>query len=152
MFRVSLHINDGAHARVGPLSVNVNVARAISDDHLREYVKATIGAARGNWARVSLAYFAHDIPSARQRQIIIDAMDQQGVPHSERVALLTDSALMRGALTAYSWLTASDTGPFSVADRQKALVWLAQKAPFDVNEGLAALEECFRAVGRPLVR
>jgi hypothetical protein len=150
--RVSLRVDDEAHARVGPLAVNVNVDRTITDTHIRDYMKVVIAAARGEWARVSLSYFAHDVPNARQRQIIVDELKRNGVPHPERTAILTDSALMRGALTAYSWLTGSDARSCAVADRRQALVWLAEKAPFDVDEALGALEECFRAVGRPLVR
>jgi hypothetical protein len=152
MFRVSLRINDDAHARVGPLAVNVNVERKITDAHIRDYMRATLEAARGNWARVSLSYFAHDVPNARQRQIIVDELKSHGAPAPDRTALLTDSAMMRGALTAFSWVIRSDTGAFSVIDRRKALVWLAERVPFDVGEGLEALEECFRVVGHPLVR
>lgn len=147
MLRVSLRVNDDAHARVGPLAVNVNASKTLRDAEVREYMDAVVAAAKGEYARVSLSYFVHQVPNASQRQIILAAMHEHALPPLERTAVLTDSALMRGALTAYSWFSRSDSSPFAVADRQKALVWLAERAPFDVDEGMTALDGCFRALG-----
>lgn len=147
MLRVSLRVNNDAHARVGPLAVNVNNSKTPTDKEVREYMQATIRAARGDFAQVSLSCFVHQVPNANQRKIILEEMEQNRLPPLARTALLTDSALMRGALTAYSWLTRSDSDSFAISDRRRALVWLAERATFDVDEGLAALDGCFAAVG-----
>jgi hypothetical protein len=57
---------------------------------------------------------------------------------------------MRGAMTAFGWLTGSDSASYSVADRHKALFWLSEKARFDTDEALLMLDECFRRSGLPL--
>jgi hypothetical protein len=110
-------------------------------------MQSTIRAARGDFARVSLSCFAHQVPNAAQRKIIFEEMEQHGLPALARTALLTDSGLMRGALTAYSWVTRSDSDAFAIADRRRALVWLAERASFDVEEAMQALDGCFAAVG-----
>ncbi|MBK6577878.1 MAG: hypothetical protein IPG17_17100 [Sandaracinaceae bacterium] len=147
MLRVAIRVNNDAHARVGPLSLNVHNSRTLTDKEVREYMQSTIRAARGDFARVSLSCFAHQVPNAAQRKIIFEEMEQHGLPALARTALLTDSGLMRGALTAYSWVTRSDSDAFAIADRRRALVWLAERASFDVEEAMQALDGCFAAVG-----
>ena len=116
----------------------------------RGFIERSVRESGGDHALVSLSYYAHHIPSAKQRQIMFDALRAHGVPSTLRQCLLTDSALMRGAMTAFGWLTGSDSASYSVADRRKALVWSSEKAPFDADEAVRVLDECFRPCGLPL--
>jgi len=59
----------------------------------------------------------------------------------KRVAFCTDSALVRGAMTALLWLSRARVTlkPFRVSDRDNALDWLAEIAIFDRADVLAEL-------------
>ena len=150
MKKYIIEMNGHAHARLGPVVLNVCHARHLSDDDARGFIERSVRESGGDHALVSLSYYAHHIPSAKQRQIMFDALRAHGVPSTLRQCLLTDSALMRGAMTAFGWLAGSDSASNSVADRCKALVWLSEKAPFDADEAVRVLDECFRRSGLPL--
>jgi len=139
------------HARLGPLVMNVCHAQVLTDEDMETYIRRTVQESRGEPALVSLSHYAHHIPSARQRQVMFAAMKTNRVPPPSRQALLTDSALLRGAMTAFGWLTGTDSASYSLIDRHRALLWLAETAAFDADEALVMLDDCFRRSGLPLV-
>ena len=139
------------HARLGPLVMNVCHAQVLTDADMEEYIARTVQESRGDHARVSLSHYAHHIPNARQRQVMFSAMKANGVPSPVRQCLLSDSAILRGAMTAFGWLTGTDSASYSLAERRRALSWLAENAAFDPDEALVMLDDCFRRSGLPVI-
>ena len=136
-----------AYARFGPVSINVSAANPLTDAMITEYIEGTIAIGRGSPTALSLSHYAHAVPNAKQRQLMYDTMQRHGLPRPDRQALLTDSAMMRGAMVAFAWLTGTDSASYAISDREKAIAWLAEKHPFDVAEAKRVLERCFDAVG-----
>ena len=145
------HLSGHTHARLGPLVMNVCHAQVLTDEDIASYVTRTVQEARGEHATVSLSYFAHHIPNARQRQLLLAAMKTHRVPSPSRQVLLTESAVLRGAMTAFSWVTGTDSASHPLAERRRGLAWLAEKAAFDIDEALLMLDDCFRRGGLTVI-
>jgi len=141
-----------AFARVGPRALTVCAADPLTDAMASEFIRATAAMTPRDHATVALSHYAHAVPNAKQRQIMLDAMAQHRVPAIQRQVLLTDSQLMRGAMTAFGWITGADSASYALRDRQQALSWLAERASFDLHEASYALERCFALLQLPLPR
>jgi len=69
-----------------------------------------------------------------------------------RVALVSDSALVRGAITAINWFTKKHVVAFAPKDVSRALDWLAEDIRFDRKEADVTLGDIVEAVNpqRPM--
>jgi hypothetical protein len=78
--------------------------------------------------------------SSKQRRL---AMDSPTNANLKRIALLTDSALARGSLTAYGWLVGAKLKyrAFRPSEGEAALAWLAEHVRFDRARARAALAD-----------
>jgi hypothetical protein len=87
-------------------------------------------------------------PSAKQR-IELMKHDQLLFPQLRGLAIFTESTLMRGVMTALSWLTRSavQMRAFAPDHLEDGLAWLATRDEFDRDASLAALSSVARAVG-----
>lgn len=64
--------------------------------------------------------------SARKRVAELQAELEARIPHeSRRVAVLTDSVVVRGAMTALRWLTGDQMNGFATNDVHAAAAWVA---------------------------
>lgn len=83
-------------------------------------------------------------PSASQRQIVAGHREEMGLAAIHRIAILTDSALARGALMVLTWLARSksiETRGFRPHEVVLALDWLEESVPgIDVAGAIAACE------------
>lgn len=75
-------------------------------------------------------------PSASQRNRLSQARVESGHP-PEQVALLSDSSVLRGILTAIAWLTGNNVKAFSPRELTEALRWLGQ--PLERQREIEAL-------------
>jgi hypothetical protein len=79
-------------------------------------------------------------PNAKQRKMTaVDEREALKLWEFRRCAVLTDSLLARGVLTALRWLANTDTKTkgFAVNDVSGALIWLREQAKFDVHRAQA---------------
>lgn len=85
-----------------------------------------------------LIYSEGGSPSVTQRARIADAWKSQGrVAH---VALMTESKLARGFLTAIGWLIGGKMKPFPLTELNAALVWVdATNSSREIAEAIARL-------------
>jgi hypothetical protein len=68
----------------------------------------------------------------------------------ERVALLTESLVLRGVLTAFGWLIPRiELKTFDPKDEAVCLDWMAEKAKFDRAEAVLLLRMLRGRVGLP---
>lgn len=86
--------------------------------------------------------------SASQRKMIVDWMEKNGIEPTPRTITLTDSALMRAALTAYSWLTKTEIKAFAPTDLENACHWLTQGLDTDPSQVKTAVTGCYKLIGK----
>src|SRR4051812_22771405 len=76
-----------------------------SDPSTEEYIEAMTQSCQRDGAFVGgLTYLPSSGPSASQRKRLGEVSFKLGLDKGRRIALLSESALARGALTAYNWL------------------------------------------------
>lgn len=94
-----------------------------------------------------LTFSPFQSPNAAQRQKIA-ATTQQAAGTNTFVALVTDSAAVRGAMTALSWLSRSlHMKGFRPMESDLAIAWLGGKVTFDQQAARDALKRGVAMVG-----
>jgi len=89
-------------------------------------------------------------PNAAQRRRLGEVADSVGLGKIMRHALLTESAAMRGIVTAVQWLLRSSPAElqtYKPSERGHALDWLGRVADFDRREAAECLCRAAKAVG-----
>jgi hypothetical protein len=81
--------------------------------------------------------------AASQRKMIVDWMEKNNIDPTPRTITLTDSALMRAALTAYSWITKTEMKAFAPKDLAPACAWLTRDLDTQADDVRAAVEGCY---------
>jgi hypothetical protein len=122
------------YRQLGELALNLCIAREFSDAHWREYLEGSLSLSRkaGKGPKVSLASFVNGHPNAVQRRYAADFIEREAVRPIDRLAVLTDSDLLRGALTAMAWaMPKSRLRAFKSTEHGAALTWLREIADFD---------------------
>ena len=137
------------YRQLDELAITLCVAKTITDAQWHEFLEQSLRLARqiGRIPRATMATFSHTYPDAKQRRQTRDYLATQKVTPTERVGLLSDSPLLRGASVAYSWLVPNaSVMAFGSRDVAACLAWLRDFANFDErrastawNEGRAAL-------------
>jgi hypothetical protein len=143
---------DGAcyYRQIDALAMSLCVAKVLDDEEWDKYVIAgyELSKKSGVPPKVSVAMFTEGFPSAYQRGRLATHLKTHGVPPLVRVAVLTDSALIRGAMTAFGWIMPKTSmRAFDVNDVGTCLNWLLGGGDFDLNKAKAAWVEGRRLVG-----
>jgi hypothetical protein len=137
-----------ACARVGNLWVVAAGSLPIEDDAWRQHLRYSAGtvAARGPFHGI-LFWSLKKGPSTRQRKMLTDEFAQAvRLDLQRRLALISDSALVRGTITAINWLARKKTAAFAPGEVARALDWLAEDVAFDRARAESALEQTIGAV------
>lgn len=92
--------------------------------------------------RALLLYAAGTGPTTKQRKIL--ATEYHDAVGGVRAAVLTDSMIARGVMTALGWLLASNTKAFELDELEAALKWLATQVPIEAQRVREALAEAQR--------
>lgn len=120
--------------------MNLSVARKITDEGWRDYLNGTLLLAQnlGHAPSLSMMSCLHAYPNAVQRQMASDFIVGNNVRPIGRVAVLTDSAILRGAMTAFGWLMPKmHVRAFRADDSASALQWLREAGAFDESQAMA---------------
>ena len=126
-----------AVARCGELWLAATGDERIADETWREYLelaKASV-ASHGPFTGLYLL-FPRNAPSTSQRNMLTNEYGRAvRIDQQRRVAVISDSAITRGAMTAISWLTSGKIAlrafSPSAGDRRRALDWLGEEIAFD---------------------
>ncbi len=134
-------------ARIEELSIMV-VGDRIGEDEWQEGLEAAVVACLGQRVLATLTHSANITLNARQRRVSTEVLQKHGALPAECVALITGSQLVRGAATAFSWITprAFKLRAFSPLDSEGALTWLRQHAAFDLSVARTSLAEMVASV------
>lgn len=120
--------------QIDAIGISICVADRITNEDWKEYLLGGLRIARALGAPplVSLASFAGAVPDASQRRMLAEHLVEHNLRPMVRAAVMTDSALIRGALTAFGWLVPKTTlRAFQPQDLDLALTWLQKAASFD---------------------
>jgi hypothetical protein len=120
-------------------------ARAFDDAEWREHCENMRALNRQStpcYSALILAIVAG--PNSAQRQMLAEEYHDVSI---RRMALLTQSVVARGGLTAIGWLLSVKVKAYAPREHQKALHWLRQEATFDETEAMAKVGEVIRLLG-----
>jgi len=132
------------YRQLSELTVTVSIAKTISDQDWTAYLEGTLAIAKGFGlaANVSLLCCVNAYPNARQRQVASDFMKSHYLREMERVAVITESVVVRGAMTAFSWIMPKiSVRAFDTTQSRDAFHWLREKGSFDESVALEAWHE-----------
>jgi hypothetical protein len=82
--------------------------------------------------------------AASQRKMIVEWMEKNNIDPTPRTITLTDSALMRAALTAYSWITKTEMKAFAPKELAGACDWATRDLDTQADDVRVAVEGCYK--------
>ena len=130
---------------MGGASLNICDAQTITDAHWMDYLEGVLVLGKGE-PTASVTQFQGALPNAAQRKMTADFVRQHRLPRVS-VAFLTDSALARGAITAFGWmLPSAQTRAFRPSELDAAVDWLKAVATFDPAEVKRCVHEAWAAL------
>jgi hypothetical protein len=120
----------------------------VTDDVWREYVLSCVdlGRKHGPFHAWLIIIFDQG-PTAKQREIIaVENRDSLRLDALHRSVMVTDSLLLRGILTAARWMTRTEMETMGVlpSNVREGLLWMRERAKFDVDKALLAYHELVR--------
>jgi hypothetical protein len=145
------------YRQLDDLAISICAARELTDEYWREFHEGSHALTKkvARSPKVSAITFAHVQPNAAQRRWSAEFLVKNDVQKIPRIAVFTDSMLIRGAMTAYSWFVRDSTlRPFESDDVRTGLVWLRELGHFDLAHAVNVWREGHIRVGltRPSLR
>lgn len=141
--------------RVGDVSLLVNWEHEFSDEEWRELVGIAedMAGIYGKYSRTVVFAPSHG-PNAAQRAYVKDHEHNVMDEKCARMALITDSAFVRGGVTALSWLmrTKAPMRAFAVKNMGEALAWSCSGSRVDLAVVSDAMAELISYAGYRSVR
>jgi hypothetical protein len=134
--------NQLAAGRVSDLLIVAAPGSGWPDDEWRDHMEQTAELrARLGSQRVVLTYSPDGAPSARQRRIVNDYRERIGVADVRAQAVISQSALVRGAVTAMTWLMRPpyEMRSYPVSQLNAAFAMLRPHGEFDVTRATELL-------------
>jgi len=137
-----------ASERIGKLWLAASGRRAIADETWREYLDhAANSVTRDGPYHGVLFYAPKHGPSASHRKMLTHEYARAvRLDLQRRVALISDSAIVRGAITAINWFTRTNLVAFPPREARHALDWLAEDIAFDRSQAEHALDHIISVV------
>jgi hypothetical protein len=132
------------------LTINVSTVRLIDDNDWLTFLEDTLAISKhiGVLTKVSLICCVYAYPNARQRMAASNFLVRHRLEKMERLAVLTDSTLMRGAMTAFNWIMPKvRTTAFRTAQTAAAFQWLHETGSFDQAQALLAWSDAQTKLG-----
>jgi hypothetical protein len=130
------------YRQLDELSITVCIAQKLSDEDWLGYLEGGHAVTRkaGRPPTASVIWCMHAFPSARQRQMSNDFMTLHFKQRPMlRAAIMTESAVIRSAMSAMRWLIPSLTlRAFVPGQIAPAVQWLREVATFEVPDALDA--------------
>ena len=111
------------YRQLDELALNICVVHALSDAGWRQYLDNAMQIVTqfGHAPSVSLCVYQHAHPNAKQRRAAASLFAEQSMPSMKRVAVFTDSIVIKGAMTAFNWIMPStDLRAFRAAEEESA--------------------------------
>jgi hypothetical protein len=132
------------YRQLDDIALNMCIAKTITDAGWLEFLETSLRLARkiGRMPKVTMASFIGTYPDAKQRKMTRDFLSNQGVKPIDRLGLLSDNPLVRGAIVAFSWVVPNaNVLAFGSRDVATCLSWLHEAAIFDERRASTAWSE-----------
>jgi SpoIIAA-like len=132
------------------LTINIATTRSIDDKDWVAFLEDTLAISRtlGVAAKVTMVCCVYAYPNARQRMAASDFLTRHRLEKMGRVAVVTDSTLMRGAMTAFGWIMPKiNISAFRSAEVSGAFQWLHEVGTFDQAQALLAWQDAQTKLG-----
>ena len=136
-----------AFAYIDDVSVSVTNNPEWTDEEVVAYLDEITELGQHVSASAAISDFRGAMFGARERRVLVDWMEREKISAQQRTCLITDSALLRGAVTAYAWMTGTEGRAFSRADKTRACAWTTETTRATAAEVEAALVECYALLG-----
>ena len=146
----SLFNGKAATAHINDVSIVLSKVHNWSDEQVKALLEELAQNGQGVTPPANIVIFLGDVFNAGQRRMATEWSNEKGFPPADRITMISDSILIRGAMTAYSWMTKSTAKAFAMKDSTAMCQWITQgmiAQPEPVKESLAA---CFKLVGETL--
>jgi hypothetical protein len=121
-----------------------------TDVEVQQFLEETAKAGGGVSPPANIAIFLGDVFDAGQRKMATEWTLAQGYTPAKRITMISDSMLIRGAMTAYSWLTKTEAKAFAMKDADAMCKWITEGRIAEPDKVKANLVECFKKVGAKL--
>lgn len=135
-------------AYINGIAIVISDVEKWSDSLVLEFIEEQATLADNKSAIANITHFFGDIFGASHRKLIVEWIEKKGLSPSPRTALVTNSAIMRAALTAYSWLTKTEAKAFEPNDKEAMCQWVTQGTGVNPAEIKTALETCYKLIGK----
>ena len=140
------------YRQLDDLAINICIARRITDAQWLEFLESSLRLAVqiGRMPKVTMAAFAHTYPDAKQRRQTKEFLGAQGVKPIDRLGLVSDNPLLRGAIVAFSWVfPEANVLAFGSSDAPACIAWLHEVAIFDERRATMAWSDGHAALKTP---
>lgn len=135
-------------AYINGIAIVISNVDKWTDNLVMELLEDQAQLAGSESAIANITHFFGDIFGASHRKMIVEWIEKKGLTPSPRTAMVTDSTLMRAALTAYSWLTKTEAKAFEPKDSEVMCQWIVQGTGVNRAEVKTALETCYKLIGK----
>ncbi|HRF87631.1 MAG: hypothetical protein E6Q87_05920 [Cellvibrionales bacterium] len=115
-----------------------------------EYLNGMTKVGGGVSVPASVAVFLGDSFDAGQRKLSAEWIAENGFEPAKRITMISDSLLIRGSLTAYSWLTKTEAKAFAMKDHKAMCDWITRGQIATAAQVHDALSTSFHLLGKKL--
>jgi len=140
--------NQAAFAYINGIAIVVSTVDKWTDQMVIELLDEQAKLVENRSSAASITHFFGEVFGASHRKLIVQWMEKKGLSSARRTALVTDSAIMRAAMTAFSWLTKTEAKSFEPAKRDAMCEWVTQDTGVNPDEVKTALEACYKLIGK----
>jgi hypothetical protein len=139
----------GALAYVDDVAIMITTIEKWTEKDINQLLEESARLGQRVTAPAAITHFLGETlgAAASQRKQVVDWMASNDIVPSPRTITLTDSALIRAALTAYSWLTKTEMKAFAAKDLQIGCEWLVRDLDTKADDVVQAVRGCYKILG-----
>lgn len=135
-------------AYINGIAIVLSDVNKWTDEMVIGFVEEQAKLADNQPAIANITHFFGEVFGANHRKMLVEWTEKKGLTPSARTAMVTDSVLMRAALTAYSMLTKTRTKAFVAKDVQAMCEWITEDTGVSPDEVKVALDSCYKLIGK----
>jgi len=139
----------GALAYIDDVAIMITTIDKWTEKDIVQLMEDSARLGKGITAPAAITHFLGETlgAAASQRKLVVDWMAQNNIEPTPRTITMTDSALIRAALTAYSWLTKTEMKAFASKDLQVGCQWLVRDLDTQADDVVQAVKGCYKLLG-----
>jgi len=145
---VSMLDKRASFAYINGIAIVITNVNKWTDELVMGFVEEQATLANNESAIANVTHFFGEVFGAHHRKMLVEWTEKKGLKPSARTAMVTDSVLMRAALTAYSMLTKTRAKAFEPKDIVAMCEWITQDTGIDPDEVRVALQACYKLIGK----